>query len=82
LGDDDGSNAESEPVMSLYLLDVVFWILEIRGPIPQDDDFCAGGGESSLAPNALMQVLAAAMVSIAVLALVLWAAVWLTIKLL
>ena len=70
--------------MSLYVLDVVFWIFGIRGHIPQDGDFPARPDRSPLAPNAsrLMRVLAAAVVAIAFLSLVLWAAVWLAIRLL
>jgi hypothetical protein len=70
--------------MNLHVLDVVFWILGIRGHIPQHDSFRANGGESSLAgsSNQLLRILAAFLVSIAVLALALWAAVWLAIRLL
>jgi hypothetical protein len=67
--------------MSLYVLDVVFWIFGIRGHIPHDGDFPARPNKPPLTPNAsrLMPVLAAA-VAIAILALVLWAAVWFAIK--
>jgi hypothetical protein len=81
MGDDGESNAESEPVMGLYILDVVFRISGIRGHIPRHGGFRGGGGGSPFAGNSLMWVLAAAVVSVAVLALVPWTAVWLAIKL-
>jgi hypothetical protein len=67
--------------MSLYVLDVVFWIFGIRGPVPRDGDFPARPNKPPLAPNGsrLMRVLAAAVVAVAILSLVLWAA-WLAIK--
>jgi hypothetical protein len=70
--------------MSLYILDAVIWIFGIRGHIPQNGDFGAGSNKSSLADNAnrLMRILAASVVAVAFLSLVLWAAVWLAIKLL
>ena len=70
--------------MSLHVLDAVFWILGIRGHIPQNDDFPVGRSESSLAAatGTLMRILAAFVVSVATLSLVLWAVVWLAIRLL
>jgi hypothetical protein len=70
--------------MSLYVFDLVLWIFKIRGHIPQNGDFDTGPNESSLAASAnrLMRVLAAAVISVAFLSLVLWAAVWLAIRLL
>jgi hypothetical protein len=69
--------------MNLFVLDVIFWIIGIRGHIPQDDGFPAGRGES-FAPSfsPLLRVLAVAIISIACLSLALWLAVWLAIKLL
>jgi hypothetical protein len=80
LGEDAENNTESEPVMGLYLMDIVFAVFAIRGHIPQHDGFGAGGSESPLAASRLMRVVAAAIAAVAVLALVLWAAVWLAIK--
>ena len=70
--------------MSLFVLDVVLWVIGIRGHIPQNDGFPAGRSGSPFAANTgtLMRVLAAAVVSVAFLLLALWAAVWLAIKLL
>lgn len=70
--------------MSLFVLDAILWILGIRGHIPENDGFRAGRSESPFSANtgALMRVLAAAVVSVVFLALVLWAAVWLAIRLL
>ena len=70
--------------MSLYVLDLVLLIFGIRGHIPQHDDSGAGPNRSSFADstNRLMRILAAAVVTVLLLSLVLWAAVWLAIKLL
>lgn len=70
--------------MSLFMLDAVLWIFGIRGHIPQHDGFPDGRGGSSFAANVapLMRVLAIAVVAVVFLSLVLWAAVWLAIKVL
>jgi hypothetical protein len=70
--------------MSLPVLKIVPWIFGIRGHIPQDDDFRGDRDESSLGAkfNPLARVLAAFAVVVVLLSLVLWAAVWLAIKLL
>jgi hypothetical protein len=74
--------------MSLFVLDLfldaVLWIFAIRGHIPQNDGFPAGRSGSPFASSTgtLTRVLAIAVVSIGLLSLVLWAAVWLAIKLL
>jgi hypothetical protein len=70
--------------VSLFMLDAVLWVFGIRGHIPQNDGFPSGRGGSSFAANTatLMRVLAAAIVSVVLLSLLLWAAVWLAIKLL
>jgi hypothetical protein len=70
--------------MGLYLLDAMIRILEIRAHIPQHDDFGAGSDRSSLASGTsrLMRILAVFVVVVALLALALWAAVWLAIRLL
>jgi hypothetical protein len=70
--------------MSLSMLKVVLWIFEIRGHIPQNDDFRGDRNESSLAADfsPLARILAAFAVAVVSLSLVLWAAVWLAIKLL
>ena len=70
--------------MSLYVLDAFFWILGIRGHIPQSGDFRPVPGQSSFGTSTgmLMRALAAFAVTIAFLSLVLWLAVWLAIKLL
>jgi hypothetical protein len=70
--------------MSPYILDAVFRAFGTRGHIPQNDDFGDGRSESSLASgtNTLFRVMAAFVAIVAVLALALWAAVWLAIKLL
>jgi hypothetical protein len=70
--------------MSLYILDAVFRVFGIRGHIPQNDDFGDGRGESSLgsSTDTLFRVMAAFVAVVVVLALALWASVWLAIKLL
>ena len=70
--------------MGLYVLDAVFWMIGIRGHVPPNGDFPAGPNEPSLGTNTnrLMRILAAAVLAIALLSLVLWAAVWLSPKLL
>jgi hypothetical protein len=70
--------------MSLYVLDAAIRILGIRGHIPQHDNFHAASSGSSLgaASGAAIRILAAAVASLAFLSLVLWAAVWLAIRLL
>jgi hypothetical protein len=70
--------------MSLYILDAVFWILGIRGHVPPNGDFPAGPEKPSHATNAsrLLRILAASAVAIALLSLILWAVVWLALKLL
>ena len=70
--------------MGLYLLEAVFWIFGIRGHIPQNGGFGSGPTRSWFAANTstLMRVLVACVAAVALLSLVLWAAVWLAIKLL
>jgi hypothetical protein len=67
--------------MSLYVLDVMLWIFGIHGHVPRDGDFPARPNRSPLTTNAgtLMRVLAA-IVAVAILSLVLWAALRLAIK--
>jgi hypothetical protein len=68
--------------MTLYVLDLVLFIVGIRGHIPQNDNSGAGPNRSSFAASTsrLMRILAAAVVVVLLLSLVLWAAVWLAIK--
>ena len=69
--------------MGLYVLDAMIWILGIRRLVAQHDDFHAASGGSSLAGGGkLVRILIAGVVSLASLALVLWAAVWCAIRLL
>lgn len=70
--------------MGLYVLDAVIWILGIRGRIPQNGDSGPFPGQSSVGTNTgtLIRALAAFVVTVAILSLALWAAVWLAIKLL
>jgi hypothetical protein len=79
-----GGSIIGAEAMSLSVLKVVLWIFGIRGHIPQNDDFGDGRSGSSFAANCgpLTRVLAAFIVVVGLLSLVVWAAVWLAIKLL
>jgi hypothetical protein len=68
--------------MNLFVLDAVFRILGIRGPISRDDEFRRGPDRSSLTANAsrLTRILVVFVVIVALLSLALWAAVWLAIQ--
>jgi hypothetical protein len=66
--------------MSLYVLDALLSIIGIRGHVPHYDAFRPGDNESSPGTGLLLRVLAAFVISIVVLSLVLWTAVWLTIR--
>ena len=68
--------------MNLYVLDVLLWIIGIRGHVPHYDAFRPGRNESSPGTGTLLRVLAGIVISVAALSLVLWTAVWLAIKLL
>jgi hypothetical protein len=69
--------------MSVCVLNLVVWMFGIRGQIPRGGDYGDGRGDSPLAGRgALIRVLAACVVSAVLLSLVIWAAVWLTLKLL
>jgi hypothetical protein len=69
--------------MSLFFRNAVLWIFGIRGHIPQNNGFPAGRDESFAANiGTLTRVLAATVISVVFLMLVLWAAVWLAIRLL
>lgn len=66
--------------MSLYVLDALLSIIGIRGHVPHYDAFRPSGNELSPGTGVLLRVLAAFVISIVVLSLVLWTAVWLTIR--
>jgi hypothetical protein len=68
--------------MSLFVLDAIFRVFGIRGPIPGNDDFHGGPDRSPLAANghSLRRILAVFVVIATLLSLVVWAAVWLAIR--
>ena len=68
--------------MSLFVLEAIFRLFEIRGAIPRNDDFHGGPDRSSLTANTsrLARILAVFVVIFALLSLMLWTAVWLAIK--
>jgi hypothetical protein len=68
--------------MEYYIARAVFWILNIRGHIPQFGDYHPVRHESSGDAGALARIVIGFFVSVAFLALALWLAVWLAIRLL
>jgi len=70
--------------MSLFVLEIILWIAGIRGHIPQSDGFPIGrsGPSFGTGTGTPMAALAVAAAVVAGLALVLWAVVWLAIKVL
>ena len=70
--------------MSLRVLDLAFWMVGIRGHSPRDGGYGNGRGDRSMvvSPRLLLRVLTAFVATVGLLALALWAAVWLTIRLL
>jgi hypothetical protein len=68
--------------MSLFVLEAIFRVFGIRGPIPGRGDFHGGPDRSPLAANghSLAQILAVLVVIATLLTLLVWAAVWLAIK--
>ena len=67
--------------MSLFLLDAIFRIFEIRGRVPGGDSFPERPAKSSFTGNSarLIRLLAVFAVVVAVLVLILWAVVSLVI---
>jgi hypothetical protein len=69
--------------MSPYILNALLGIIGIRGHIPHYEEFRPDrSGPSSASAGRLWRILAAVVVSVVFLSLVLWAAVWLAIRLL
>jgi hypothetical protein len=68
--------------MNLFVPDAIFPVFRIRGHIPGHDDFDGGPGKSSPAGNTgrITRILTVFAVVAALLSLVVWTAVWLTIK--
>ncbi len=70
--------------MGLYVLELALWMLGIRGHIPQYGDYHPIPAASSKGgPGARLALVLAVFVAVlAVLAMMVWAAVWLAIRLL
>ncbi len=70
--------------MGYDIVGIVFWILDIRGHIPQfGDDYPIRNNASVKAgTSGVSGIIVGFLVSVALLALALWAAVWLAIRLL
>jgi hypothetical protein len=67
--------------MSLFLLDAIFRIFEIRGRVPGDESFPERPAKSWFTGNSgrLIRLLAVSAVMVAVLVLIMWAVVSLVI---
>ncbi len=70
--------------MGLYVLELAFWVLGIRGHIPQYGDYHPNPAASSSGGGGtrLVMILAAVVAGLAALAMMVWVAVWLTLRLL
>ena len=68
--------------MGYYIAGVAFWILNIRGHIPQFNDYQPMRNEPSREAGALARIVFGFLACVALLALALWVAVWLAIRLL
>ncbi len=70
--------------MGLYVLELAFWVLGIRGHIPQYGDYRPIPAASSFGAGStrLLLILAAFVAVLALLALVVFTATWLAIRLL
>jgi hypothetical protein len=67
--------------MGLFALDIVLWLLGIRGHIPRFDDVRPVPAAPVTGPGNVMRALAAIAAVLAVLSLTLWATVWIAIRL-
>jgi hypothetical protein len=65
----------------MHVLNALIWILGIRGHIPQSGDFIPAQPSFGAHSGALMRILIL-LVTVALLSPLLWAAIWLAIKLL
>ncbi len=68
--------------MGLFALDVILWLLGVRGHIPRFDDFRPDPVTPVGSSAQLLRVLAAVAAVFAMLSLAVWAAVWLALHLL
>ncbi|MDE2376123.1 hypothetical protein [Bradyrhizobium sp.] len=67
--------------MALFALDIVFWLVGVRGHIPRFDDFRPEPAVPAAGPVHAARVLAVTVAVLAVLALTVWTTVWLAIRL-
>ncbi|MBR0685751.1 hypothetical protein JQ594_07475 [Bradyrhizobium manausense] len=68
--------------MASFALDLVLWLVGIRGHIPRFDDFRPVPVAPATGAGQLVRVLAIAAVVLATLSLAVWATVWIAIELL
>ncbi|OAF08442.1 hypothetical protein AYJ54_15230 [Bradyrhizobium centrolobii] len=68
--------------MAPFALDLVLWLLGVRGHIPRFDDFRPVPAAPSSGAGHLLRVLAVMASIFAALALAAWGTVWLAIRLL
>ncbi|MGA7805462.1 hypothetical protein [Bradyrhizobium sp.] len=74
---------ERTGTMGLFVLEIVVWGLGVRGRMPQfEHSGPRRNRRSPLSRNAVARLAAGFLVSVACLALALWLAVWLAIRLL
>jgi hypothetical protein len=69
--------------MALFALDIVLWLLGVRGHIPRFDEFRpVPATPVPGASGAVLRMLAAVIVGLGLLSLAVWCAVWLALRLL
>ncbi|WGD51687.1 hypothetical protein QA641_40790 [Bradyrhizobium sp. CB1650] len=68
--------------MAPLALELVLWLLGVRGHIPRFDDFRPGPAAPPSGAGHLMRVLAIMASIVAALSLAVWGTVWLAIRLL
>jgi len=68
--------------MRFPALDIVLWLLDVRGHIPRFEDFRPVPAAPAPSPGHAVRVLAAIIAVFAALSLAVWATVWLAIQLL
>lgn len=67
--------------MGLFALDIILWLLGVRGHIPQFDDFRPAPAAPSASPGTIARTVVAIVAVVAALVLALWATVRLAIEL-
>lgn len=68
--------------MAPFALDLVLWLIGVRGHIPRFDDFRPASTAPAAGTGYLVRVLAIMATVLAALSLAVWSTVWLAIQLL